>query len=446
MPALTDDQRTYLDAARAQVSRRGVEDLLREMVAVASPTGHEGTLASLLVDRLGAAGLDARYQALDDKQGNAIARLSGDGSGAGVLLYGHLDTHLTGEPEQDAPAADGPLPKRAGPRPYLEGDVLFGLGAGNPKGYSACMAATAMAVARAQVPLRGDLVVGLAGGGMPANAPAGRRRRNVGQGAGVTFMLQQGTRPDFAVIGKPGHAVGWEEVGVCCFRVRVRGRLGYAGTRHVFTYKNSVVDAARVIVELEPWLDEFARRNTSGYVAPQGIIGAISGGWPHKPTFIPAWTDFYLDLRVSPRSSPNHVERELRIALEEIAGRLGLDFELTRTLAIPGSHTDPGSWIVQSCIRAFEEQNGPHRPISATSGATDAAILRMWGVPTARFGMPSVAPRTDESFELEMDSAHLPGMLAYIDALLYVVIDTCCRERGEVLTRSAAEPSAAAGP
>jgi hypothetical protein len=60
--------------------------------------------------------------------------------------------------------------------------------------------------------------------------------------------------------------------------------------------------------------------------------------------------------------------------------------------SVPGSRTDPAAPIVRSTIAAWEAVAGRrHEPVLGNSGATDANVLRMRGVPTARVGMPKVA-------------------------------------------------------
>src|SRR5919201_541081 len=88
------------------------------------------------------------------------------------------------------------------------------------------------------------------------------------------------------------------------------------------------------------------------------------------------------------------VKRELGEALAEIAAaHPGLEVDHEMILSIPGTHTDPRSWIVQSLMRAWERREGrPHTPITGTSGATDAAILRGRGIATARLGLPRTQP------------------------------------------------------
>jgi acetylornithine deacetylase/succinyl-diaminopimelate desuccinylase-like protein len=416
---LDDDQRAWLEAARERVDEDALAETLARLVDVPSPTGAEAVVAAVAADELRAARLEAETQALHEGSANAVGLLRGSGDGATLLLYGHLDTHLTGDDALDAPAADGPVPELSRPRARRDGETLYGLGAGNPKGFAACMVAVARAAA-AVGGLRGSLVVGLAAGGMPVRG---------GDGAGALALLEHIQRPDFAVIGKPGWAVAWEEVGVCIFRLRVRGELGYAGTRHILRYDNPIAGAARLVLALEEWAERFAADNESGLVRPQAVVGALDAGWTSKPTFVPAWADVWVDVRVSPRSDANEVEGQLR---EAIAAS-GVEAQIERVVALPGTHTDPDSWIVRSSVRAWEDAEGrAHEPIAQTSGATDAAILRSSGLPTARFGMPSSVRELTPTLELDLDSIHLPSAVRYVRTLLYVVADTCLRTRNEL--------------
>ncbi|MGQ0571260.1 MAG: peptidase dimerization domain-containing protein, partial [Armatimonadota bacterium] len=289
---------------------------------------------------------------------------------------------------------------------------------------------------RAGIPLKGDLIVGLGAGGMPTNAPAHRAspRRNLGQGVGCAYMLEQGVRGDFALIAKPGWTVSWEEVGLCWFRVEVGGILGYTGTRHILPYRNPIVAAAQVITALEEWFPEYTARNTSGLVAPQGSIGAIEGGWPHKPAFIPAACRVYVDLRVSPRTTPSEVKHQFGQAIDHITHALpGVDLRWEMILAIPGTTTDPDNWIVQSTIRGWEALEGKsHTPEGNKSGATDANILRGWGVPTARIGMPRPSRPGPFAGQFSMGVVSAESMQRLAKLLVYVIIDTCTRSRPEL--------------
>lgn len=413
--------------------RNQFRNLLVAMVDTPSPTGSEAALAALLVSELQKWGLDSFLQVIDDEQANAVGRLhSHEGDGADLLLYAPIDTHLTGDPSFDVPWAGERVDPIRANRARVSGLEVSGLGAENPKAYAACVVTAAGVMARADLGLRGDLVVGLGAGGMPTNGRGAGQRANVGHGSGVGFMLQQGVRADYAVIAKPLWAVSWEEVGVAWFRIRVKGSFGYAGLRHVIPYHNPISDAARVILELEEWFPQYTAEETSGLVAPQAVVGAIEGGFTYKPTFVPAACDIFVDMRVSPRRDPMHVRRALLAKLSEIRGaHPGMELECEMILAMPGSVTPETSWIVQSAVRAWEAIEGrPHQSFPGTSGATDVAVLRMWGIPTARLGMPlGDVDRQHWAGEdpLPMNVVHLDDCAKLVEALVRIAVDTCGR-------------------
>jgi acetylornithine deacetylase/succinyl-diaminopimelate desuccinylase-like protein len=410
------------------------------MASIASPTGEERQLAQAMVETMNAHGIESFYQPMDDAQGNAIGRISGTGGGADLMLYAPLDTAFSMSEEEECPWIGDRLPPNMTTNAYIRDGNVIGLGAENPKAYAACVIAATQAIKAAGVPMKGSLLVGLGAGGMPTNRRPSAKKFNAGQGAGCAFMLEQGVRADFAIIAKPGWAVAWEEVGLCWFKVIVRGDLNYTGVRHVIKGRNPIVHAAKVIGLLEQWFAEYTDKNTSGLVAPQGSINAIQAGWTYKPAFVPAACHFFVDLRVSPRVSPVEAKRQFGDAIGRIVQtdpNLSLEWEMI--LSIPGSFTDPNNWIVQSCTRAWEfVENQKHKPRTGTSGATDANILRAAGIPTARLGMPRLKSANEPQRSVfSMETSNIAGMKRLTKCLAYAAIDTCTRERQEVCPSSA---------
>jgi acetylornithine deacetylase/succinyl-diaminopimelate desuccinylase-like protein len=434
--ALTDDRAGWLRRAWGAIDEDELAALNRMMASIASPTGEESQLAQALVGVMNKSGIDAFYQPMDDAQGNAIGRISGTGNGADLLLYAPLDTAFSTVEEEECPWVGDRLPANMTADAYIEDGAVIGMGAENPKGYAASVIAAAQAIKAAGVPLKGSLMVGLGAGGMPTNRRPSSRKFNAGQGAGCAFMLEQGVRGDFAIIAKPGWSVSWEEVGLCWFKVVVRGDLNYTGVRHVVKGKNPIVHAAKAIEFLEEWFAEYTEQNTSGLVAPQGSINAIAAGWPHKPAFVPAACHFFVDLRISPRVSPMDAKRQFGDAIERlIRANPELSVLWEMILSIPGTFTDPENWIIQCCIRAWEYvENKTHVPRTRTSGATDANILRAHGIPTARLGMPrpGSAPAGQRAV-FSMETSNVAGMKQLTKCLVHAIIDTCTRDRAEVL-------------
>jgi acetylornithine deacetylase/succinyl-diaminopimelate desuccinylase-like protein len=430
---LDAEQHKWIDTACAAVDDELLRNLVVGMVDIPSPTGQEAPLARWLADRMAALGLDAACQPIDDLQANARARLAGDGSGASLLLYAPIDTLTVGTDEEDVPWIGPRLRADMQPKAVQTGPFVSGLGASNPKGHGACVIAAAAAVRTAGVPLRGDLLVGLGAGGMPTNRREVEhlRRYNTGQGAGCSFLLEQGTWPDYALIAKPGWAVAWEEVGLCWFEVTVRGTFNYVGSRHRMTYVNPIVEAGTVVAELEHWFADYTERHTEGLVAPQGNIGAIRAGWPRMASVSSAAATMVIDLRIAPRTTPAQARREFAGFVAELfRTHPGLELDWEMVLSIPGTATSQDSWINRAAVEAWEHEMGrPHRPIFANSGATDANILRSRGVPTARIGMDRIGPDAPIplDFPAGMNVADLREMRRLTRHLIRVAINTCTR-------------------
>lgn len=430
------EKQAILERAWAQIDEERIRNLLVEMVNIPSPTGAERQLAEHVVSYMKQAGLETFCQPINDLQGNAVGWLKGSGGGPDLLLYAPLDTDFTGVEAEDCPGVGIELPPVLRTKATVENGYVVGLGAVNPKGFATCVVTAVEAIKRAGIQLRGSIIVGLGAGGMPSNRSrtTSLRHWNIGQGTGCSFMLEQGIRGDFAIIAKPGWAVAWEEVGLCWFKVIVKGNLGYVGTRHTGTYSNAIVNATTVIQELEQWFPLYTERNRSGLVAPQGVVGAIEGGWVNKPSFIPATCTFYVDLRISPRTAPMEAKRQFADTLAAIQRRhpeIGIDWEMV--LSIPGESTNPSNWIIQSCIRAWEFVEGrAHKPILNTSGATDANILRSRGIPTARIGLPRISDGALGQSNVSPRAASIANMERLIRCLVYCAIDTCARDYSEV--------------
>lgn len=394
-----------LERALAAVDGERVAELCAGLVDLPSPTGEEAPLAEWIAAELRRSGIDSGVQPIDERQANAWARTGTGGDGPDLLLYAPIDTLTTGNPDEDLPWVGRELADHAVPEARRVGERIVGLGAHNPKGHVACVMAAIEAVAAADVPLTGRLLAGFGAGGMPTNArdltgpveagPGGRGsigRRNTGQGIGASFLLEQGVWADAAIIAKSGWAVSWEEVGLAWIDVNVHGIHTYVGARHRLPYRNPIVDAGRVAAFLEEWFPVYAARHASGLVEPQGIIAAAEAGWWRMAAVVPAVARLRADLRLAPGQSPLDALREMDVALDALrTGDDAIDVDTELALAIPGSRTDPEHWIVIAAIEAWESVTGRrHEPITATSGATDANILRNRGIPTVRVGLPKV--------------------------------------------------------
>ena len=411
--------------------------MLRELariVDIPSPTGEERPLAEHLVQLMRDAGLKAWLQPIDAQSANAVGEL-GDGDGPSVMLFAPLDSAFSGVEAEEVPWSGPALRPDQKPVARIEGDGVIGLSADNPKAHIIAIVSAVAAIRKAEVPLTGRIVLAFGAGGAPSNKRPPLARWNVGHGIGCEFMLQQGVRADYAIVTKPGYAVQWEEVGVCWFRVRVHGLQSYVGRKHVLAEDSAIAKAAALVPMLEEWFKEYSASHTDGLVAPQAAIGAIEGGWTYKPAFPPAACDLYIDMRISPRSNPMDVWRELNAALRAIQARIGdptLTMDCKLIAAVEGPATSQTSWIVQACTRAWEAVEGrKHEPLKLTSGQTEAVILRRHGIPTARVGLPAPMSPGAERPKHTMGVTKIGGVMKLAEVLARTLIDTCTRELDE---------------
>ena len=387
-----------------------------------------------MVRHLAGIGLEVTYQAMGEMSGNAIGRIRGSGGGPSLLLYAPIDTHLDATSE-DIPWVGPRLRPDMVPEVSEQDGLLIGLGASNPKAMVTTLAEAVRVVKAANVPLKGDLFVAYAGGGMPVDLAAPGNR---GLSDGVSHLLTRGVHTDFALVMKPGNAVYHEEPGLCWFKVSVKGTMGYAGMPYGLpNFRSSIAPAATVILELHDWLPRYTERNSSGQVAPRGWISAVRSGWPDRISFPSATTEIYLDVRCSPRTPPAEVSAQFAEAIAGILSRHPeIDLEWDMTASLPGASTDPENWIIRSAVRAWEQVEGkPHPEPPRTSGQTDISMIRNLGIPTARTGWVSSPAKTPDEYRVGlggMGVSYPPDFAVTCRKLVYSIIDTCTRTRAEV--------------
>jgi succinyl-diaminopimelate desuccinylase len=434
-----DDVADWVAVADSFVSDDRLRDICAQMVSISSPTGEERVLAEWLASELQRMGLDGRTQVLSPHSANVHGRYptaSTIGAAASLLLYAPIDTVTSGDPDEDLPWIGPHFRADHAASARTPGELVVGLGAQNPKGHGACIVAAAEALRRAEVPLNGDLLVGFGAGGMPTN----RRRADLidGHGVGCAALVKE-LRPDAAVIAKTGWAVSWAEVGVTWFDVQVHGTHSYVGSRHLLPYRSAIGDAAHIVAGLEKWFHMWTDQYKDELVAPQGAIGAIEGGWSRMPSFPPAMCRFFVDIRLSPRTSPDDAAKAFGEEVDRLAKEIGATVTWTQTVAIPGSMTDQTEPVIVSSIRSWETLTGrAHAPMRKLSGATDANILRAMDVPTARVGLPKVTPDSlavafgatygtvdvpKDDFELGMNAVDVRDMVQLTKLLIRIAID-----------------------
>ena len=141
----------------------------------------------------------------------------------------------------------------------------------------------------------------------------------------------------------------------------------------------------------------------------------------------------YVDLRTTPHQSLLSVKREFgeRIAAFRTAHPdVDLDWEMT--LSVPGSRTDPASFVIQACLRAWEAVEGrPHAFVREQSGTTDGNLLRNAGIPTARLGLPGLNS-PEPGWPPSYDACRVESLGRLTRAYVHAIVDICTRPRDAV--------------
>ncbi len=438
--ALSVEQAEWYEKARSKLNPERLQKLLFHLTNIHSPTGATREASEYMTAHLKSMGMKSRYYPMSDITGNVMAEHRGSGGGATVLLYAPIDTHLDRIDGEEILTGDG---QQADLQPFAQqvDDWVFGLGASNPKAMIATLTEVAHALIDADVPLVGDLIVGMADGGMPVDI----RSRNSGMSNGVLHMLNRGMYPDFAIIMKPWNWVYHEEPGMAWFKLKVFGTFGYAGVPHNTPgFRSSVVPAATVINELQNWIVKYAEKNTSGVIQPHGWIAGVRGGDVERPAFPSAVTEIFFDVRVNPRVSPADVKDQFASFIKDLKNRFpDLDLDWEQYGSVPGGTTDPENWIIQSCKRGWEFiEERPHGTPDYLAGQTDGAALRRYGVPTARIGWPwpaTGAPLPVAEGLGGMGATYVPDLMPCAEKILYALIDTLTRSRSELELSSLAK-------
>lgn len=381
--------------------------------------GAAEALAAFTVDRWP----DLRWEVVPvgDPAGTCAQLVGSAGDRAGssdLLLYSHLDTSLTSDPD-----IDGAITGRVDPAaPYAVDPAArtvrgFGVGVARGPAAAALVGFTRAARRHAAAHRSSGLRLLLAARGTH-RAPDWDRVDEVVPPVpvtGVAALLASGAAPAAAVVAKGGpDGVLYDEPGACYLRVRCRAPWGAVMSRetlrppgglpvHIGTLVTAVESAGAALVAVAP---------ASPQAGARFGIGAVRSGLPGKPDLVAGMVDLYCYL-VSPGAMPSGaIAREMATLVGAALADTALtsaDVTVTEAPVHPGAGTDPDHPVVRAAIEAYREVRGTTPPgVSGWTGSTDGIVLRAAGVPTVRVGPSGTVPAGDGT-----DVASIDELLAY---------------------------------
>lgn len=345
-----------------------LEELLRDLVRIPSPSGSEGAACEHAAHWLERSGL-----VVERAGDNVIARLCG-GPGATLLLNSHLDTVPAGQGwEVDPWQAE-----------WRDGR-LFGLGANDAKASAAAMMWAAAGLARAGG-LPGELVLALTACEETSNA-------------GMEAVLARVGRPDAAVTGEPtGLAVVRAQAGLALLVATWTGRACHAAHVARVEHENALLAAARDLARIdEPWLLEGEHPLLGASTLTATVLAA---GERHN--LVPDRAEAVFDARLAPPHDAAECVRLLAAALPRAAIRVRSE----RLRAVETAADHP-------LVRAALACAGGAQAVGSST-LSDMALLR--GVPAIKCG-PGESARSHAPNEY-VTRAELAAGAAFYTALV----------------------------
>ena len=271
-------------AASVELLERETVEIVRDLIRIESVnTGDpasigdgEARAARYVQQRLAEVGIVGVYAEPTPGRGNLVARIPGSDPAAGALLvHAHLDV-------VPAHAADWSAPPFAAEirEDGRHGQVLYGRGAVDMKGFAGTVVAVARALARAGVVPRRDLVLAFLAdeeaGGVWGAQWLVENRPELFAGATEAISEVGGFSVPLPATGNGGprraYLLATAEKGVGWARLRARGTAGHASLP---SPDNAVARLARAVAALDA--HEFPVRRTDATAAFLTTLGELTG-------------------------------------------------------------------------------------------------------------------------------------------------------------------------
>jgi acetylornithine deacetylase len=366
--------------------------LAMDLARIPSFTTHETPVAHFLADFLRGHEIAVSLQEVEPGRFQCIGQVHGRGSGRSLMLNGHTDV----DPLR--------LGWRRDPwRPSVEGDRIFGHGLFNMKAGVAAMIEAVLALRRAGIPLRGDIVIAAVVGELQG-------------GVGTLHLLEHGPRTDAAIVAEPYgarnvitvHAGRWQAAITTFGKARFHGdREGAADAIAAMVDVMNAVKSVRFTGGAWDKVPGIPRLNVGSIVGGHGADADIAGAYDVADV-----CTIIVDVRFGPAQSPESITTDLRLAIEPAIRRHpGVRFDI---VAPPPErfrntrHTfpafdlplaEPLVGVVSQSIQAVTgeppETVGAHLPMSRASD--DTGHLWKAGIPCVLYGPLGSLERSDDA-------------------------------------------------
>jgi succinyl-diaminopimelate desuccinylase len=363
-----------------KIDENATVEFLQKFLRVksANPPGEEIEAAKLVADWMKRVGLEAQVIPIEGQRANALGRLPGVGNRAPLLFSGHLDTVPPGETPWKYDPYSGKIVE----------DRIYGRGASDMKGGLVAMIMAAGALAKAKVPLAGDLLIAAT-----ADEEAGT--------LGARHLVESGaiSKVTGVLIGEPSDlAVYIAEKGAFWLELTTRGKTAHGAMPELGI--NAILQMNKVLARLNRLRFEYQKHPLLG--KPTLNIGTIFGGV--KTNVVPDGCKITVDIRTVPGQNHKAIFGRIDGLLEELK-KLDADFlgEVRVINDRPPLETPPQDPLVKVALQASQAVTGqPQKPQGVMYYTDGVAFVPKLKIPMVICGpgKAGLAHQPDEYVEI----------------------------------------------
>lgn len=355
-----------------QIDKQELTEFLQKAIQIPSNIeveNEEKEIAEFIADKLQKEGIETELQIVEGQRPNVIAVIHGTGEGKSVTYNGHMDS----------------IPPFDMEDPYsgkIVGDDMYGRGACDMKAGVIAMTYAMIAIKRAGIVPKGDIVL---------SAMVGEEYGSYG----ANHYVKNNKLTDYGICGEPTDMkIGTAQKGLHWFEFNIPGRRVHSSVSdtgiNALKRLNQLMSC--ITDELEPKLN--ARIHP--LLGPSLVnLGKVWGG--EQPNVVPGDAHLQIERRYLPGETRATVEAEL----DEIVAKCneGYDEEYAITYeSMPYSlrtsktamHIPDDHPIVQGMKKAGQEVMGEEMEIFGVPFWGDAGVLYDAGVDCILFGPGSI--------------------------------------------------------
>lgn len=348
-------------------------ELTRELIRIASPNppGDNRHIAEFLVKTLMKKGFHSTLSQKEETQVNVVARVKGKGGGRSLLLNGHMDTVPIGD--QNKWTVD-PLGGEC------RNGRIYGRGSTDCKSGIAAMIIAAEAIWKADIELRGDIILALVAGEESLSENGTGYLLNEGLISADSVIVTEPTTLPSEYLSDQPLQIFTASRGMVWLEITVEGKAVHAKIAPQGV--NAIEKMSTIVLALQH-MSSNLHHPLCG--SPTINVGIIHGGT--SPNIVPDHCQIILDRDMVPGEDPMKVTEQIQRVLHKLQEE---DNSLKATMKII-SIEDPveisqDEQIVRVLNEGIKALFSVEAKIGGMIGANDSRFFIKRGIPTVICG------------------------------------------------------------